>query len=374
MTIEAEEYAEDDLCIYQIVNSVGPTSVPADIAVGIARYTDHQSKILTWFSADELDREPSVEVGCVSASRGFFNPNAYRRAREELRDADVLQTHHTHAGLYAKLLAKDLGIPVIRTEQTTHDRYTTIGKLSNGLSNPFADAVTNVSQTVADSFSWWESAILSDEARRVIPNGVDLELLDQAIEDDWSIYRQTDIDAASFVVGHAGRFIDDKDQDVLIRAISHLEDGSAEKIELVLAGDGERRAELIQLAEELGIRGHVHFVGLLDRREVYQMMRDVDVYAMPSKREGFCVAVAEAMATETPCLLSDIEVFRELYSEAAHFHSVGDPTSLSAGLRTLLEDESQRASLGADGRALVESQYALETVIGEYQQLFQEIV
>jgi glycosyltransferase involved in cell wall biosynthesis len=363
----------NDLQIYQVVNSVDPTSVPADIATGLARRDGVRSGIVSWFSSKPLNRNQPVEIACVEADHSFVNRSAYLRAREELRDADVLHTHHNHAGIYAKLLGKDLGIPVIRTEQTTHDRYTRIGRLSNGLSNPLASAVTCVSDTVYDSFTRWEDALLSDSHVRTIPNGVDFDLIEEATQEDWSIRDAADIAANTFVIGHAGRLIEDKDQACLIRAIGLL-DGISENVELVIAGDGHCRDELVRLAADLGMSDQIHFVGLLDRREVYQLMQEVDAFSMPSRKEGFCVAVAEALATGTPCLLSDIDVFRELYSEAAHYHDVGDAESLASAIQTLMRDETYRDSLGEEGRKLAESRYALDEVVAAYERLYAELV
>jgi hypothetical protein len=89
---------ERPLRVCQVVNSVGPTSVPADIAVALARRNDVASGVLAWFSSEPFSGDDLVDVHCVDASSGPFNPGAYRRAAEILRDYDVVHTHTTTRG------------------------------------------------------------------------------------------------------------------------------------------------------------------------------------------------------------------------------------------------------------------------------------
>jgi len=104
------------------------------------------------------------------------------------------------------------------------------------------------------------------------------------------------------------------------------------------------------------------------------MAKAVDAFAMPSRWEGFCSAVAEALAAETATVLSNIETFRELYDGATLYHEVDNVDGLTGCLEVLLSDESRREALAQTGRNLVEKKYTIRTVAQQYSALYDDIV
>jgi len=362
---------ERPLRVCQVVNSIGPTSIPADIATALARRDDVESGVLAWFGTEPFAGDDLVEVDCVDAGSGVFNPGAYRRATEILREYDVVHTHHNHSGTYVKLIAKRQGSVLVSTEQNTHDGYTRKGRALNGLLNPLADRVTCISESVYDSFESWERRLLRDEQVDIIPNGVVLERVDDAATLEWkpSIGDGGD----SVLVANAAMLTEQKAHDTLVEAVARVNGSVDASVELAIAGDGNLRPELEARVRRLGLDDHVHFLGLLDREQVYKLMYDADVFAMPSRWEGFCVAVAEAMATGTPCVLSDIDVFEELYRGPARFHPVDDVGALADRLERLVRDADLRERLGEESRTLVEQEYDIETTAEQYAALFRDL-
>ena len=83
--------------------------------------------------------------------------------------------------------------------------------------------------------------------------------------------------------------------------------------------------------------------------------RSADALAFPSVKEGFGLAVLEAMTADLPVVASDLAVLREYLTdrETAILTRTGDPASLAAGMRAVVTDERLRADLVAGGRALV---------------------
>lgn len=359
--------------VCHVVNTVGPTSIPADIAVALARRDGVESGILAWFDADPFAGDELVEVECVDAGDGLFNPGAYRRARQVLSDYDVVHSHHCHSGTYAKPIAKRQGSVLVSSEHNSHDGYTRVGRLSNGLSNPLADRVTCVSGAVYDSFEPWEKWLLRDGQVDIIPNGVVLDRVDGAADIDWE--PPIDPDEDDILVCNSAMLTEQKSHETLVDAVREVNSAVDPTVHLAVTGDGERRSALEAHVDRLGVGDRVHFLGLLERRQqVYRLMHAADVFAMPSRWEGFCVAVAEAMAAGTPCVLSDIDVFRELYDGTARFHTVGDAGALAGQLEALIRDPDARERLGAESRALVEREYDMETAAERYASLFEELV
>lgn len=93
-----------------------------------------------------------------------------------------------------------------------------------------------------------------------------------------------------------------KNHEVMIRAIAKLNNP---KVRYVICGRGVLLQYLQKLAEELGIREQVSFLGY--RMDIPEIMRAADIYAHPSKREGLGLASLEAMASGLPLVTSNIQ-------------------------------------------------------------------
>lgn len=361
-----------DVC--HVVNAVDTTSVPADIAVALAKHTDVRADVLAWFYAEEFEGDHLVDVYCLDAPDTTLgiDRSTLSRAWDLFSAYDVVQTHHPHSGTFAKPIAAMQSTTVVSTEQNTHGGFTTKGLVGNAVTNPLADTVSCVSESVRESFTWWERRLLAGTDVRVIYNGVDLERVVQSRDEDWDLSDAADVDPGSFVVGTAGMLTEQKAHDVLIRGIGAARDHGYD-VDLVIAGDGDLRAELEGLATDLGISGSVHFLGIIDRTEVYSLMSQLDLYAMPSRWEGFSAAAIEALGLGLPCLFSNISEFTKPFPNVAAFHQVDDPDDLSERLCELIEDDQWRARLGEKGAERAQ-EFTLDEIATQYASLYRELV
>jgi len=92
-----------------------------------------------------------------------------------------------------------------------------------------------------------------------------------------------------------------KGHEHVLAAIQQLAPRMSE-LAYVIAGDGDDRPRLEQLAHELGIAGRVHFAGQVSDSELLDYYRLADVFAMPSAKEGFGIVFLEAAATGLPVI------------------------------------------------------------------------
>ena len=92
----------------------------------------------------------------------------------------------------------------------------------------------------------------------------------------------------------------------------------------------------------------------------------VDVSVLPSRHEGFPVAVIEAMACGVAVVAADVHGVRDIIGDDGRFGGVivpsGDPDLLADAVRHLLDDPSRRATLGRRARQRAESAFSLESV------------
>ncbi len=128
---------------------------------------------------------------------------------------------------------------------------------------------------------------------------------------------------------------------------------------LVFAGDGDDRVRLAAKAMALGIGERVVFTGFLSMSGLADLYARSQVFAMPSRGEGFGLVYLEAMSHGLPCIGSIHDAAREIINdgETGYLIDQADPVALTARLTALLTDAPTRARLGAAGRHRVEEQF-----------------
>lgn len=355
--------------ICHVVNSVDGSSIPADVASTQEEQSSFDVGLLAWFDAESFYGDEHVSVHSLSSASSPIE--RISASREILNRYDLVHVHHNHSGFFGTLIARGLGIPVVSTEHNNHKGFTRKGRVANGLTNPLAEIVTCVSRSVYDSFRRWEQSLLSKDQVEIIYNGIMMDRFKDLEDLNWEPRCSLGIDEDTFLIANAAMLTEQKGQDALIRAIAKANSRTDIAIKLTISGDGERREDLERSIEELNVENYVHLLGFLERREhVYKMMSAADAFAMPSRWEGFCVAVAEAMALGTPCILSDINVFRELYGGAASFHPVDDINVLADKIVNLAESDQDRLCLGKRGRTLIRNRFDITHIADQYADVY----
>jgi glycosyltransferase involved in cell wall biosynthesis len=160
---------------------------------------------------------------------------------------------------------------------------------------------------------------------------------------------------------------------LLLDALAEIKNA---RIKLIVAGDGNMRAEYQQQAINLGIDRRVVFAGHLPHTELPAYAAACDAVCIPSlPPESFGVALAEGMASGKPVIASDIPGVRSLVQpECGFLIPPGDRSALIDRIQTLAEDHTLRARMGAAGRERILTRYtwrkAAETLRSMYQSVF----
>jgi glycosyltransferase involved in cell wall biosynthesis len=105
-----------------------------------------------------------------------------------------------------------------------------------------------------------------------------------------------------FVVGHVGRFNQQKNHQFIIDVFLKLLEVNSEAV-LILVGTGELQDEIKRYSEQHGISKSVVFLGV--RKDVPELLSAFDVFLFPSFYEGMPNTVIEAQATGLPCIVSN---------------------------------------------------------------------
>jgi glycosyltransferase-like protein len=108
-------------------------------------------------------------------------------------------------------------------------------------------------------------------------------------------------------------------------------------------------------AAELDLNGDLRVLGPVSDDELESLYRAADVFALPSAKEGFGLAVLEALAAGLPAVVSDLDVFRGFLDDEASalLAPAGDPAALAGALVRVARDPALADRLRAGGRAVV---------------------
>jgi glycosyltransferase involved in cell wall biosynthesis len=151
--------------------------------------------------------------------------------------------------------------------------------------------------------------------------------------------------------------------------------------ELVVVGgegggaiDPESSRRMQDALARLRSQGRLVETGQVAPEVVTRSYREVDVFALPSHREGFPNTLLEAMAAGLPCVATPVGAIPEmLEGDCGVLAPVGDARALREALAPLVRDADLRSRLGRRARERVAGRYALDAVMRRYRDLYLEL-
>lgn len=318
--------------------------------------------------ADEL-RAAGVPVVPLRA-RGKLSGRAAARLAFELYTfrPHVIHAHLFHANLAARLAGRVAGAKVAATYHVVERRALRLRRLTQRLTIP----LENVSVCVSEAVAAYVRESLGIRAPRVIPNGIDLTRYGAPPEPDAAraaARAELGLPPEAFVVGAVGRLDPQKAPEVLLEAFRSLE---APEALLVYAGEGPLSDELQRSAASLGDGPwgpRVRFLGF--RRDVPRILDALDVFALPSRWEGFGLALAEALARGVPAVATRVDSLPEVMGSAGLLVPPEDPAALAAAFEELRAPE-RRGELRLRGPRQAE-RFGLGPMREAYQALYEEL-
>jgi glycosyltransferase involved in cell wall biosynthesis len=146
-----------------------------------------------------------------------------------------------------------------------------------------------------------------------------------------------------------GRLSKEKGVDVLLRAVSLLQDLPAR---LTIIGNGPEAEALEQLARKLGIAKRTSFVGAMPLQALTAYYRESDIFVLPSRSEGLALVLLEAQSFGIPIVATHVggipEIIRD--EEEGLMVDPDEPNQLAQALRRLIVDPELRTRLGKAGK------------------------
>lgn len=104
-----------------------------------------------------------------------------------------------------------------------------------------------------------------------------------------------------------------------------------------IVGDGPDRAGLEAQCKENRLADNIHFLG--EKQNPYPFMKNADIYAQPSRREGYCTTTFEAKILKKPIVVTDVSGMREQFTdgETAIITKDQTPAEIAKAIKSLLD-------------------------------------
>jgi len=170
-----------------------------------------------------------------------------------------------------------------------------------------------------------------------------------------------------------GRLHRNKGLDLLLEGFSLLKDLHPDW-QLTVLGEGDERGRLEQIRNDLGLTDRVNFAGRV--RDPYSYLRRSDLFVMPSRTEGFPLALCEALACGLPAICSDCAGgVRDIIEDGVNGVLVpnGNSAALAHALDRLMGDAGERQRLAERAPEVVE-RFSIAKVMNAWEKLLSEVV
>lgn len=143
--------------------------------------------------------------------------------------------------------------------------------------------------------------IVKSDKFKVVHNAVDLEKFKFNNETREKIRKELNVDSDTLLIGHVGRFTQQKNHDFLIDIFNEIHERN-QNTKLLLIGTGIKEKDIKEKVKNLNLQDSVIFEGF--KNNVNEYMFAMDIFLFPSKFEGLGLVLIEAQATGLPCYTS----------------------------------------------------------------------
>jgi phosphatidylinositol alpha-1,6-mannosyltransferase len=233
--------------------------------------------------------------------------------------------------------------------------------------------VLSPSQATADSVATLQG--IPKNKTRVLPWGLDPDF-DLRLVNDHAAKLPENFPEGRVVLS-VGRWLATeryKGMDTLIQALPRLL-LRWPQVQLALVGSGDDREWLEQIAKKSGVGRHVHFLTDVSQAELSACYAAAEIFALPSRGEGFGFVYLEAMARGKPVIGGAHGGAPEIIQDGVTGYLVqhGDPVQLATSLDTLLADPDHAREMGKRGRERLQKEFRFPVFAKAFRKILREL-
>lgn len=307
----------------------------------------------------------------------FYDLNFARQLKKCARflrenKIEIVHTHDFYTNVFGIAAARIARVPVaIASKRETGGMRSKSQKLIERQIFKTADAVTANSEAVKN---YLIEAGISAEKIRVIYNGLDLKRLAPKQTSRRKICEELNLptdEKIKFITLVANLRHAVKNQPMFLRAAKEVAEKFPEA-HFVLAGEGELKNDLENLAKEFGVWENTHFIGRC--AEIPELLSVSFAGVLTSFYEGFSNSILEYMAASLPVVATDVGGASEaiVEGETGFLIESNDDKALAEKIVWLLQNSEQAKEMGKAGRKIVAEKFSCAAQIGSVIELYKQ--
>lgn len=275
---------------------------------------------------------------------------------------DLLVCSLFHSSILGRIVGRMLRVPIIVNWEHSTNLGSGLRRFLRNITCPLVDKVLCDSNAVEKEIK--NSLGLCRDKTVVVPiGGLDVE--------EFGAPGEEMSDMAS--IGSVGRLLKEKGYDVLLQAFKEVSEKHS-NVTLSIAGDGPELESLLGLRKELGLSRQAHFLGFRD--DVPDLLSSWDIYVQPSRWEGLCITVIEAMASGLPVVATNVGGIPEsvVDGKTGFLVHAGDMQELAEKINLLIENPRLRRKMGSEGRDLIRKNYSLKVTVRRFESVLDGLI
>jgi glycosyltransferase involved in cell wall biosynthesis len=278
-----------------------------------------------------------------------------RCRRDEVK---IWHSHDDKSNLIGLLLRPFHRMKLVTTmhAQASHATRTPLDAAVDRLCLPHDDHVLCASREL---YNRARKAGTPEDRCTLLRDAIDHEAFTRKYPADQSpLRREMNTPPGRLVIGAVGRLSAAKNFSDLIRCVGQLA-GEGHDLELWIVGTGDQQTPLEQLTNHLNLQDRVKLLDFRgDLRDMYHAM---DLFVLPSLREGLPNALLEALAMQVPVVATRVGEIPAVLTDGKTglLCGVGDREPLTDAMRAAVRDPVLRASLARAGRQLIERRFTM---------------
>lgn len=231
----------------------------------------------------------------------------HKKLKEVLKSGGykIVHSHINTLSVFSLFAAKCAGVPVrIAHSHSTTNKKEKKKNLLKQVLRPFSKVFATDYMCCSELAGSWLFGNKEYDNGNVylLNNAIDLDKFKYDEEKRKEKRKELNIEDSTLVIGHVGRFVEQKNHRFLIDIFNEVHKQKENSI-LLLAGQGPLMGEMKEKVKILGIEDSVKFLG--QRNDINELYQAFDVFCLPSLYEGLPVVGVEAQATGLLCIFSD---------------------------------------------------------------------
>ncbi len=329
---------------------------------------------LTGFDANFIFHEVEVTSYPLFKYPPYTLSLAARLAEESKRvGLDIIHVHYAIPHAISGFLAKQiLGPKAPKLITTLHGTdITLVGQ------HPSFYAVTKFSMEASDALTT-VSRYISDRTRESFGINKHIEIIPNFVDVTRFKPDHKGCDRAEFaspnekIIMHMSNYRSVKNADDVVRIFDIV--NKRQPSRLILVGDGPEAPNVLSLAEGLGLKDRVTFLGGQDMVE--SVLCKADLFLLPSASEAFGLAALEAMACGVPVVGSIVGGLPELVKngEVGYLEPIGDVGAMARRSIEILSDEELHRKMSKRAREIAVEKFTTEKVVGQYKDFYRKVL